>query len=136
MALMKQRMHVIFRGAWAQLARAGASMFVAIYRWRLYPEREQDFIANWHRITQLGLAAGSGGSSLFKDADGCWVALARWASREAREHFFQRMEGGDADPGMRERTQLAIIERLPAQELESVLDCWASFNEAKAASGP
>ncbi len=111
-------------------------MFVAIYRWRLRPEREQDFIANWHRITQLGLAAGSGGSSLFKDAEGCWVAIARWESREAREHFFQRMEAGDADPGMRKRAQLAIIERLPAQELESVLDCWAPFNAAKAASGP
>ncbi len=109
-------------------------MFVAIYRWRLYPELEQDFIANWHRITLLGVAAGSGGSSLFKDAEGCWVAIARWTSRAAREHFFQLMEGDDAEPEMRERAALAIIERLPPQELESVLDCWAPFPESNAAA--
>jgi hypothetical protein len=111
-------------------------MFVAIYRWRLHPEREQDFIANWHRITLLGLAAGSGGSSLFKDTEGCWVAIARWASVEAREHFFQLMEGDYADPGMRERARLAIIERLPAQELHSVLDCWAPLDESTATTKP
>ena len=109
-------------------------MFVAIYRWRLHPELEQDFIANWHRITLLGVAAGSGGSSLFKDTEGCWVAIARWTSRAAREHFFQLMEGDDAEPGMRARSALAIIERLPPQELESVLDYWAPFPESNAAS--
>ena len=109
-------------------------MFVAIYRWRLHPEREQDFIANWQRITALGRAAGSGGSSLFKDAQGCWVAIARWASREARERFFERLEGDDAEPGMRERAQLAIVERLPPMELESVLDGWAPLPPAATAS--
>jgi heme-degrading monooxygenase HmoA len=111
-------------------------MFVAIYRWRLHPEREQDFLANWQRVTQLGLAAGSGGSSLFKDDEGQWVAIARWASREARKQFFQSMQADDADAGMRERAQLAIIERLPPQELESVLDCWAPFNDSASASSP
>lgn len=110
-------------------------MFVAIYRWRLHPEREEDFIANWQRITLLGLAAGSGGSSLFKDAEACWVAIARWTSRAAREHFFQSMEDDDAEPGMRERAALAIIERLPPLELESVLDRWAPFSPTQAASG-
>ena len=109
-------------------------MFVAIYRWRLHPEREQDFVDNWHRITRLGLAAGSGGSSLFKDSDGSWVAIARWASREARKHFFQQMEGDDSDRDMRERAALAIIERLPPQELDSVLDCWAPFTAPAGAS--
>jgi len=82
----------------------------------------------------LGVAAGSGGSSLFKDTEGCWVAIARWTSRAAREHFFQLMEGDDAEPGMRARAALAIIERLPPQELESVLDYWAPFPESNAAS--
>jgi hypothetical protein len=111
-------------------------MFVAIYRWRLHPEREQDFVDNWHRITQLGLAAGSGGSSLFKDSDGCWIAIARWPSRTAREHFFQRMEVAHADSEMSERAALAIIERLPPQELESVLDCWAPFRATTEPSAP
>ncbi len=102
-------------------------MFVAIYRWRLHPEREQDFVANWHRITRLGLAAGSGGSSLFKDAQDRWVAIARWPSRGARDRFFAQMDGHDAEPGMTERARLAVIERLPAEELDGVLDCWAPF---------
>ena len=104
-------------------------MFVAIYRWRLHPELEQDFVANWHRITLLGLAAGSGGSSLFKDAEGCWVAIARWESVEARERFLKLMEGDYAEPGMRERARIAVIERLPAQELKCVLDCWAPLSD-------
>lgn len=52
-------------------------MFVAIDRWRLYPERDQDFVANRHRITQLGRAGGFGCSSLFKGSVGYWVAIAR-----------------------------------------------------------
>jgi heme-degrading monooxygenase HmoA len=111
-------------------------MFVAIYRWRLHPEREQNFLANWQRITLPGLAAGSGGSSLFKDAEGGWVAIARWASREARDHFFRSMQADDADADMRERAQRAIIERLPPQELECVLDSWAPFNDSASASSP
>jgi len=107
-------------------------VFVAIYRWRLQPEREQDFIANWHRITLLGLAAGSGGSSLFKDADGSWVAIARWLSRDARSRFFEQMEGEDGESPMRERARLAVIESFPAQELESVLDCWTPFGDSAA----
>lgn len=98
-------------------------MFVAIYRWRLHVGREQDFIANWQRITELGLSAGSGGSSLFKDTQGCWVAIARWPTRDARDRFFsERDDGADAD--LAERARQAVIERLPAQELESVLDLW------------
>jgi heme-degrading monooxygenase HmoA len=110
-------------------------MFVAIYRWRLHPGREQDFVANWHRITQLGLAAGSGGSSLFKSSEGHWVAIARWPSREARERFFEQLDGHDAEPEMSARAQLAVIERLPAEELECVLDCWAPLQTGPRASG-
>lgn len=105
-------------------------MFVAIYRWRLHPEREQDFVTNWRRITLEGLAGGSGGSSLFRNAQGIWVAIARWPSREAREQFFDKSDGHDANPQLNARARLAIIERLPDEELDSVLDCWAPFPEA------
>lgn len=101
-------------------------MFVVIYRWRLHPERERerDFIANWQQITALGIAVGSGGSSLFKGAEGCWVAIARWSSREARERVFAQLSDEHLDPAMRERAVHAVIERFPDQELESVLDMW------------
>jgi hypothetical protein len=111
-------------------------MFVAIYRWRLHPEREQDFVANWRRITMDGLAGGSGGSSLFLNAQGIWVAIARWPSRNARDHFFENLDGHDANPQMSARARLAIVERLPDEELDSVLECWAPFPEVTGPSGP
>lgn len=111
-------------------------MFVAIYRWRLHPELEQDFIANWRRITADGLAGGSGGSSLFRNAQGLWVAIARWPSREARDIFFSQLDGDAAATKMSERARLAVIERLPDEELDSVLDCWASFADVAGRSAP
>lgn len=104
-------------------------MFVVIYRWRLHPEREQDFVANWRRITLGGLAGGSGGSSLFRNAQGVWVAIARWASRETRDDFFGKLDGSDAESEMGKLARLAVIERLPDEELDSMIDCWAPFPE-------
>jgi heme-degrading monooxygenase HmoA len=102
-------------------------VFVAIYRWRLQAGLEQDFIANWQRITALGLAAGSGGSSLFKGSDGRWVAIARWPSREARTSFFAQLARVDAEPAMHERALQAVVETFPEEELESALDMWTSM---------
>ncbi|WP_158882982.1 hypothetical protein [Rhodanobacter sp. L36] len=100
-------------------------MFVAIYRWRLHSGLEQDFIANWQRITDFGLAAGSGGSSLFRDSDGCWVAIARWPSIDARDQFFEQYRREHADPALQEAATRAIADSFPAQELQSVIDAWA-----------
>jgi hypothetical protein len=111
-------------------------MFVAIYRWRLHPEREHDFVANWQRITVVGLAGGSGGSSLFRNAQGVWVAIARWPSRAARDQFFGTLDGSDAESEMSVRARLAVVERLPDEELDSVLDCWAPFPESTGPSRP
>ena len=110
-------------------------MFVAIYRWRIDPDGERDFVANWHRITRLGLAAGSGGSSLFKDAEGCWVAIARWESREARNAAMQNVAGDAADAELSERARRAVLQRFPDQELDGVLDCWMPLPASRAANG-
>jgi hypothetical protein len=112
------------------------NMFVAIYRWRLDPEREQDFVTNWQRITLNGLAGGSGGSSLFRNAQGIWVAIARWPSREARDRFFGAFDRSGDDSEMTRRARLAVIERLPDEELDSVLDCWAPFRDINGSSMP
>jgi hypothetical protein len=100
-------------------------MFAVIYRWRLHPGLEQDFIANWRQITEFGI---TGGSSLFKDADGCWVAIARWSSRDARDRVFAELTSEVLDPVVRERASQAVIERFPDQELESVLDLWTNMD--------
>jgi len=111
-------------------------MFVAIYRWRLHPEREQDFIVNWQRITRLGCNAGSGGSSLFRNAQGVWVAIARWPSRAARDHFFGQLDAAEAESDLSERARLAVIERLPEEALDCVLDCWTAWPATTVASSP
>lgn len=110
-------------------------MFVAIYRWRIDPDGERDFVANWHRITRRGLAAGSGGSSLFRDAEGCWVAIARWESRQARDRFLQSLTSDEIDAALSERARAAVLQRFPDQELDSVLDGWAPLPAARAVEG-
>jgi hypothetical protein len=110
-------------------------MFVAIYRWRIDPEGEHDFVANWHRITRRGLAAGSGGSSLFRDAEGCWVAIARWESRQARDAAMRNLAGDAADAELSERARRAVLQRFPDQELDGVLDCWAPLPANPTAQG-
>lgn len=108
-------------------------MFVAIYRWRIDPAGEHDFVANWHRITRRALVAGSGGSSLFRDAEGCWVAIARWASRQARDRVLQSLTSDAADVALNERARAAVLQRFPDQELDGVLDCWAPLPASRAA---
>jgi len=110
-------------------------MFVAIYRWRIDPDGEHDFVANWHRITRRGLVGGSGGSSLFRDAEGCWVAIARWESRQARDRFLESLTGDEADAALSERARAAVLHRYPDQELDGVLDCWAPLPPSRAADG-
>lgn len=102
-------------------------MLIAIYRWRLHPEREQDFVTHWRLITLQGLAGGSGGSSLFRDARGVWVAIARWPSRDVRDRFFLQLGESDVETQMSERSRREVIERFPNEEIESVLDVWAPF---------
>ncbi|MDB5470470.1 MAG: hypothetical protein JWR84_2030 [Caulobacter sp.] len=98
-------------------------MFVAVYRMRLRPGSEARYEADWHTVTQIALDRfGSGGSALFKEADGTYVAIARWPSREHRKAFFERP---DVDAALSARQHAAILERLPAMELDLVDDLWA-----------
>lgn len=68
-------------------------MFVAIYRWRLRPGMESQFVDGWERVTKAIYAAcGSYGSRLHRCEDGTWLAYARWpdvATRERCNHMEQ-----------------------------------------------
>lgn len=100
-------------------------MFVAVYRWRLKPGREDEFRAGWSRITDLARnRCGSGGSALFRAQDGSHVAIARWPSRAARERCFA---DGPLDAEASAMMQGAVQETLPTLELDSVEDLWAAF---------
>lgn len=97
-------------------------MFVVVYRMRLKPGLEDQYAADWRAVTQEAIDHyGSGGSALFKGDDGIWTAIARWPDREARRRFFDRE---DFDPEVRARQAEAVIERLPALELDGVIDLW------------
>ncbi|HVE97842.1 MAG TPA: hypothetical protein VNA12_01535 [Mycobacteriales bacterium] len=66
-------------------------MFIAIYRWRLEPGMEDQFVEGWTRVTAaIHETCGSYGSRLHRCHDGTWLAYARWpdaATRDACEHL-------------------------------------------------
>jgi len=95
-------------------------MFVAVYRMRLKPGLEEQYAEAWHAATQVAIDHnGLGGSTLFRNTDGTWVAVARWPDREARQRFFDRT---DHDPEVRARQAAAVVEHLPTLELDCVDD--------------
>ncbi len=65
-------------------------MFVAVYRWRLKPGMEDQFVDGWERVTgAIRRSCGSYGSRLHRCSDGTWLAYAAWpdaATRDACEH--------------------------------------------------
>lgn len=95
-------------------------MFAAIYRWRLKPGMEEQFVDGWERVTKAILAeCGSYGSRLHTCDDGLWLAYARWPSAAARDQCeHQELEGQRL---MRE----AVAEDLPEIRCEITSDLLA-----------
>lgn len=94
-------------------------MICVIYRWRIEPELEEQFIAGWKAITRFYVEERGGwGSRLHRGNDGLFYAYAQWQSAEAREKAFQNV------PEMPERIKMreAIIESLPEIILDPVAD--------------
>ncbi|WAC73510.1 antibiotic biosynthesis monooxygenase [Roseateles sp. SL47] len=61
-------------------------MFTLIYRWRVHPGRERQFVDAWLRMTEIiREREGSLGSRLHIAEDGLYVAYAQWPSYEAWE---------------------------------------------------
>ncbi|MEO7540302.1 MAG: antibiotic biosynthesis monooxygenase [Pyrinomonadaceae bacterium] len=90
-------------------------MLVFLYRWRLKPGLEDQFVESWSAITRYYRDnAGSLGSRLHKGNDGIWYAYAQWHSPGDREQAFDQIP----DHPARERLQEAIDEFLG----ETVLD--------------
>ncbi|WP_428262374.1 antibiotic biosynthesis monooxygenase family protein [Haliangium sp.] len=60
--------------------------FCVIYRWRVDPDREDDFRRAWATVTEaLAAHRGALGSRLHRAEDGTWVAYAQWPSKAAWE---------------------------------------------------
>lgn len=61
-------------------------MYAVIYRWRLRPNAEGQFVDGWERVTRaIHAACGSFGSRLHRAGEGTWVAYARWPDLATRQ---------------------------------------------------
>jgi heme-degrading monooxygenase HmoA len=94
-------------------------MFIILYRWRIKPEKEAQFIEAWSEITAFYRENfDSLGSRLHRSDDGIFYAYAQWETAEQREKAFENSPNSDAGTKMKE----AIEERFPEIRLEMLAD--------------
>lgn len=94
-------------------------MFTVLYKWRLKPDLEQQFIDAWSEITVWYREnAGSFGSRLHRGSDGLWYAYAQWPSDEHRRKAFELIP----DHPQREKMKEAIEESFDEIRLEIASD--------------
>jgi len=107
-----------------------AAGFAAIYRWRLRPGMEAQFIAAWTRLSEHYLHHhGSLGSRLHRGPDDIWYSYAQWPSEASRAQAFAL---GTLDKEAGELMREAVAETLPEIMLEPVVDLLVSSAHAKA----
>ena len=81
-------------------------MFIILYRWRIKPEKEAQFVEAWSEITAFYREnCDSLGSRLHRGDDGIFYAYAQWKSREDREKAFQNSPKSEAGARMREAVE-------------------------------
>lgn len=93
--------------------------FIVLYRWRLKPGSEDEFVAAWTRVSELLRARGSLGSRLHRGSDGLWYSYAQWPSQEARAAAFA---GGPVDATALAQMRAAVEESFEEVVLEAVSD--------------
>jgi hypothetical protein len=101
---------------------------VVLYRWKLKPGMEEQFIECWSHGTEYLLLQGSFGSRLHKGSDGLWYGYAQWPNAEAREIAFSN----SPETPYRERMRAAIEESFEPIFLAPVADylCLPQQSEA------
>lgn len=96
-------------------------MFIVLYRWRVKPRLEQQFVAAWsERTAYLREKYDSLGSRLHRGGDGIWYSYAQWKSAEQREQAL-RAEAGKLSAAS-EKMRAAIEETFSEIELETAAD--------------
>jgi heme-degrading monooxygenase HmoA len=94
-------------------------MFIILYRWRIKPEKESQFIEAWSEITAYYREKfDSLGSRLHRGDDGIFYAYAQWRSEADRENAFANSPKSEAGKRMRE----AIEEGFEPVILEKLSD--------------
>jgi hypothetical protein len=96
-------------------------MFILLYRWRIKPEKESQFIEAWSEITAYYRENfDSLGSRLHRGNDGLFYAYAQWKTTEQRANAFAGRLKLEAGEKMRE----AIEESFAEVQLETLSDFW------------
>ena len=88
--------------------------FAVLYRWRVEPGAEAAFRARWHEGTKRLKRLGGLGSCLCREADGTFLAFARWPDEAARADAFARSGPTEPWPGVTflGETKLAVEDDL------------------------
>ena len=96
-------------------------MFVVLYRWRVSPNLEKQFVENWSaRTAYLREKYDSLGSRLHRANDGIWYSYAQWKSVEQREQAFNAESNTVSETSQKMRE--AIEESFPEIQLEITSD--------------
>jgi len=94
-------------------------MIVLLYRWRIDPVKEKQFVENWQLITKHYVEkCGSRGSRLHRGSDGLYYGYAQWPDLETRERAV-------LDPGLeaaRMAMREAVVESFTEIRLEPLSD--------------
>lgn len=62
--------------------------FAVIYRWRLHPGKEEQFIDAWSRVSEVLLRQhGLPGSRMHRGPEGIWYSYAQWPGENARQRL-------------------------------------------------
>ena len=100
------------------------SDLVVLYRWRIRPEREVDFVDAWSLITCQLRERGSRGSRLHRGDDGLYYGYAQWPGPDAIASAF--MEPVDVAAASRMRD--AVVENFPPVRLAPIADFLVPFH--------
>lgn len=92
-------------------------MFIVLYRWRIKPEKENQFIEGWAEITAYFRENwDSLGSRLHRGSDGLFYGYAQWKSEKDRENAFEnsvKLEGSEKmSEAIEERFEPIILEKI------------------------
>ncbi len=94
-------------------------MFAVLYKWRIDPQLEDQFIENWIAVTKyFHEECGSLGSRLHKGSDGAFYGYAQWPNSETREVAQLKSDIQPAWNLMRE----AVAESFPETPFEVIAD--------------
>lgn len=95
--------------------------FCVLYRFRVHPQHERNFITAWSKITAaIRQQHGGLGSRLHRAEDGLWLAYAQWPDRQSWERAGQQTQPVDAEAA--QHMAEAIAERFPPLPLTPVKD--------------